>query len=67
MGKSKDSLCKFEDVCVCHDDDYRHNCDECRWYRMIDSGYGRCTAIPEAPTVPWCKFTCVHFARRAHD
>ena len=50
--------CEFDSVCPCSTGLLKKTCESCVWYKMIDSGYGVCSAIPDAPVVPWCKFVC---------
>ena len=58
--KKKEPYCKCEDYSPCNaDKDPR--CEMCGFYRIIDSGYGYCIALPTVVTVPWCRITCSLF------
>jgi len=56
----KEIACKWEESCVCNSDK-DSNCFSCRYYFMIDSGYGYCRALPEPTVVAWCKDICSFF------
>lgn len=36
-------------------------CETCQFYKIIDSGYGYCIALPIVIIVPFCKITCALF------
>jgi hypothetical protein len=59
MKKVED--CKWKCICSCETESntvsYKH-CGDCSFYRMIDSGYGACFALPEIVSVAWCKRAC---------
>ena len=52
--------CECEAYCPCGKTEAPH-CENCKYYRMWDSGYGYCIALPEAVLVPWCKIPCSLF------
>ena len=60
--KKKVSDCKWEQSCDCLGIKQRY-CELCQWYRMIDSGYGWCTALPTHVVVAWCRDICTHFTK----
>ena len=40
--------CECEEYCPCPSNKVpRHTCLDCSYYRMIDSGYGHCIAMPK--------------------
>ena len=49
--------CMCDEFCSCTGDDGAM-CYSCKWYRMIDSGYGNCVALPVVQVVPWCRPIC---------
>ena len=55
------SECKCSDGCNCERSLKTPSCECCNWYRMIDSGFGVCNALPNHSTVPWCKEPCSLF------
>lgn len=60
--KAVKSGCECEEYCSCRTpDDKELICEKCKHYRMIDSGYGYCIALPAVTTVPWCRITCSLF------
>ena len=52
--------CECEGFCPCKTPQLE-TCEDCKFYRWIDSGYGHCIALPTAITVPWCKIPCSLF------
>jgi hypothetical protein len=60
MFKSKvESKCEHKDYCDCNENHL--SCEKCKWYKMIDAGYGYCMGLPKVEVVPWCKITCSLF------
>ena len=60
--KSTKRGCEYDGVCDCGKIK-EPTCKDCQWYRFLDNGYGRCSAVPEAPIIPWCKFSCWYFIK----
>lgn len=57
--------CECEEYCPCHTpDDGELICEKCKYYRMIDSGYGYCITLPKVAIVPWCRIPCSLFMKR---
>ena len=54
--------CRFQEFCNCKDKAKTKQCELCRYYRFIDSGYGHCVALPIATVVAWCKDPCYFYA-----
>ena len=63
IRKKKYTNCMCEDYCPCETKSMIR-CTGCKFYRMIDSGYGNCIALPVATIVPWCKIRCSLFEVR---
>jgi hypothetical protein len=61
MAKNKTVDCVHMPYCNCQKDLSMNTCDNCQFYKMIDSGYGYCIALPIASTVAWCKTPCALF------
>ena len=60
LGHKPPKSCEWGDSCVCRG--VKPNCCElCKWYWMIDSGYGYCKALPQHTVVAWCRDTCSLF------
>ncbi len=55
--------CECEEYCSCKDSK-KVQCDDCDYYKMIDSGYGTCIALPQVVIVPWCRIICSLFHKR---
>ena len=53
--------CEFQDSCNCGDLRKKPTCEECKYYYMVDSGYGYCRALPEHICVAWCRDVCSLF------
>ena len=62
--RGTDDECKHAGYCNCGAVGKGLNCMTCRFYRMIDSGYGYCIALPTVVVVPWCKDVCSLFKER---
>ena len=56
--------CEWEDSCDCHGNKARNTCEQCKWYWVIDSGYGYCRALPKHTSVAWCKDVCSLYKER---
>lgn len=57
MRKRIEMGCEWKESCRC-DHTKAIKCEDCIWYRMIDSGYGTCIALPTPVVVAWCKDPC---------
>ena len=63
--KKQERDCECEEYCPCPSNKVpRYTCLDCSYYKMIDSGYGYCTAMPKVVVVPWCRIICSLFQRR---
>ena len=57
--------CGFQNRgCICDAHSKHVSCQECRFYHMIDSGYGWCKALPTFVIVGWCRDICGMFRNR---
>ena len=61
--KKPTTFCEFLDSCNCINKKEKQ-CRDCRYYSMIDSGYGYCKALPQPILVAWCKDTCSFFSSK---
>jgi len=59
----KESNCEWAESCDCSSPSANKDksCEKCKWYWMIDSGYGHCKALPQHITVAWCRDICSLF------
>jgi len=65
IRRKQEKGCECEDYCPCKEP--HHGCEDCIWYRFIDSGYGYCIAVPGVVGVPWCRIVCSLFKLRDHN
>ena len=62
-----ESNCEFNKFCNCGKNYGTKTCDNCKFYEMIDSGYGYCIALPIPPVVAHCKITCTFFKEKISE
>ncbi len=54
--------CRWSDSCDClSKDSKKQKCEDCNWYKFVDSGFGFCKALPEPVIVAWCRDICSLF------
>jgi hypothetical protein len=56
--------CEHKSYCNCNENHLC--CEKCQWFRMIDSGFGHCIALPKIETVQWCRIICSLFKESAY-
>lgn len=56
--------CEWHDSCDCSPGKKEQKCEDCFWYKFVDSGYGFCKALPEPIIVGWCRDTCSLFKKK---
>lgn len=57
------SSCEWKNSCNC-DNKKQLWCELCKWYWVLDSGYGYCRALPDHIIVAWCRDICSLFAKK---
>jgi len=57
--------CEWQDSCDCLSKTSKKvKCEDCDWFKRIDSGYGFCKALPEPIPVGWCRDICSLFKEK---